>query len=318
MFETFGNWVAFSLFSLNPDSHLGSAVQFFAMDLSKIFILLILIVYILGYVRQYLDGNRIKKYLSGKKKETGRLLAILLGSVSPFCSCSSVPLFIGFIETRIPLGIAFAFLISSPLINEVAIILLISTLGLKITLLYVGLGVSIAYIASFIIEKFSPEQWIEPYVWEISLDDNEKNRSMTFKERHAYSLNEVIKIIKKIWIWLIIGIAIGASFHGFIPTQWITTINEQYSILSVPLAVLIGIPLYSDIAATIPFAEAMLLKGVTLGTVLALIMSISAISLPEFLILRKVIKWKGLALFAGILGISFTFLGWFLNFIYIA
>ncbi len=313
MFELFGNWIAYSVLSLERGSQLGDAVQFFAMDITKIFILLTVIVYLFGYLRPFLNGHKIRRYLSGRRKEPARILAILLGAISPFCSCSSVPLFIGFVEARISLGIAFAFLISSPLINEVAVVLLISTLGWQITLLYLGLGITIAYLVSYLIERFKPEQWVEPYVWDIALPETHEPSNLSIGDRHTFAIAEVYKIVSRVWLWLIVGIAVGASFHGYIPSQWVTTINEQYAILSVPLAVLVGIPLYSDIAATIPFAEAMLIKGATLGTVMALIMSISAISLPEFLILRKIITWKGLLSFAAMLAVSFTLIGWLLN-----
>ena len=321
MFEIFtilGDWVAYQLLGLSPDTQMGTAVQFFVMDTAKIFFLLFAIIYIMGMLRAALSTEKIRDVVAGKPKWVGRSLAITLGSVTPFCSCSSVPLFIGFVEARIPLGITFAFLIASPMINEVAVVLLISLLGWKVALIYVLAGVIVAYVGSMIIERFKPERWVESYVWDIKMKGEGAVEPVkaSLKEKHDFAWNEVMVIVKRIWYWVVIGISIGALFHGFVPEAWVSqTLTGAASWWSVPVAVLLGVPLYSDAIGVIPIIEAMLSKGVPLGTSLALMMSIAALSLPELLILRKVIQWPALAVFVGVLAISFILVGYIFNFI---
>jgi uncharacterized membrane protein YraQ (UPF0718 family) len=314
MFESLGNWVAYNLLGLDAQVPAGAAVQFFIMDVSKIFALLVIIIYIMGLLRALLSPERVRNYIRGKPKWLARLLAIVLGAITPFCSCSSVPLFIGFVEAGIPLGITFSFLIASPMINEVAAILLVGILGWKLATLYVVAGLSVAYIGGIIMEKFRPERWVEDYVWKIRMGEAmlpEKDNSLA--GRHRFALQEVREIIKRIWKWVIAGIAVGALFHGFVPDTWISEHLGGDDWYSVPAAVLLGIPLYSNATGVIPIAEAMLGKGVAIGTTLALMMSIAALSLPEMLILRKVMQWQALALYAAVLAIAFTLVGWGFN-----
>lgn len=319
MFEVFtllGDWVAFTLLSLEANSTLGKAVQFFVMDLAKLFFLLVVIIYAMGLLRAFLSTEKIRDMVVGKPKWMARSLAISLGSVTPFCSCSSVPLFIGFVEARIPLGITFAFLIASPMINEVAVIMLITLLGWEIALLYVLAGLTVAYIGSLVIEMFKPERWIESYVWEIKSrhQSDEHNARITLTDRHSFAWQEVKTIVKRIWHWIVFGIAIGALFHGYVPQAWVTeNLADASNWWSVPAAVLLGVPLYSNATGVIPIIEAMLNKGVPLGTSLALMMSIAALSLPEILILRKVIRWPALFVFIGVLTVSFIFVGYAFN-----
>lgn len=320
MFEQLGNWVAFELLNLMPESHLGSAVQFFVMDVVKIFVLLAVIIYLMGLLRAFVSTEKIRDTVAGKPKWLSRSLAIGLGGVTPFCSCSSVPLFIGFVEARIPLGITFAFLIASPMINEVAVVLLITILGWEVALLYVLAGVTVAYIGSMIMEWFKPERWVESYVWEIKSRQikpvSSGVNSMSVLARHQFASNEVKIIVKRIWIWVLIGVGVGALFHGYVPDQWVTEYLTDGSWWSVPAAVLLGIPLYSNATGVIPVIEAMLAKGVPLGTSLALMMSIAALSLPELLILRKVIRWPALAVFVSVLAVAFVLVGYGFNFLY--
>jgi len=319
MFEQVGNWVAHDLLSLRLETQLGAAVQFFVMDTLKIFFLLVVVIYVMGWLRAFVSTERVRQIVAGRPKWQARSLAITLGGVTPFCSCSSVPLFVGFVEARIPLGITFAFLIASPMINEVAVVLLISLLGWEVAVLYVLAGITVAYVGSVVMEWFKPERWVESYVWDIKMRQQQEQIAHTggFSERHDFAWNEVKVIVKRIWHWIFIGIALGAAFHGFVPEAWVTFyLSDASSWWSVPAAVLVGVPLYSNAAGVIPLVDAMLGKGVPLGTSLALMMSIAALSLPELLILRKVIRWNGLALFAAVLAVAFILVGYLFNFLY--
>jgi len=294
MFDALGNVIAYSLFGLSPDSHIGQAVQFFVMDITKIFVLLVVIIYIMGLLRAMLSPERVREYVRGKPRWLARTLAILLGAVTPFCSCSSVPLFIGFVEAGIPLGVTFSFLIASPMINEVAAVILVGILGWELAALYIGAGLTVAYVGGAVMERFKPERWVEDYVWKIQMGEMKIAKPDTsLAGRHRYAWGEVREIIRRIGKWIVIGVAIGALFHGFVPEAWV--------------------PLYSNATGVIPIAEAMLGKGVAIGTTLAFMMSIAALSLPEMLILRKVIRWPALALYASVLAIAFTLVGWGFN-----
>jgi hypothetical protein len=225
-----------------------------------------------------------------------------------------VPLFIGFVEAGIPLGVTFSFLIASPMINEVAAVLLIGILGWELALLYLGAGLIVAWFGGIVMQRFRPERWVEDYVWQIQMGQVAAQRPDTsLRGRHRFAVAEVKEILRRIWKWVFIGIGVGALFHGFVPTQWVVDNLGDGQWLAVPGAVLVGIPLYSNATGVIPVAEAMLGKGVAVGTVLALMMSIAALSVPEMLILRKVIRWPALALFATVLGFSFMLVGWTFN-----
>lgn len=316
MFEKLANWIVYQLFDLPSGTHFADSLQFFIMDITKIFFMLFLVIYFMGLFRTLISPEKVRYYLQGKSKFVARILAITLGAVTPFCSCSSVPLFIGFVEAGIPLGITFSFLIASPMINEIAVVLLFGIVGWKITLLYVIAGLMVAYWGGIVMEKFKPEQWVEGYVWEIQMGklpviqlDN------SLYARHRYAVSEVRTITNRVWKWIIIGVGVGAAFHGYFPPELADNLANTNQLLVVPLAVILGIPLYSNAIGVIPIAEAMLLKGVAIGTTLAFMMSVAAISLPELLILRRVIKWQGLILFTTILTISIIVVGYFFNFI---
>lgn len=316
MFNLFANWITYTLFDLSKGSQLAVSIHFFVMDIGKIFVMLILIVYLMGIFRSFIAPEKVRTYIQGKSKLLARILAILLGAVTPFCSCSSVPLFIGFVEAGIPLGVTFSFLIASPMINEIAIIMLLGILGWKITIIYILSGLIVAFIGGMIMEKFKPEKWVEEYVWKIQMGEMpvmQQEDSLT--ARHRYAVSEVKEIVTRIWKWIIIGIALGATFHGYFPQEWATNLGDSNNFLAVPLAVLIGVPLYSNAVGVIPLAKAMLIKGIAIGTTLSFMMSIAAISLPELLILRKVIKWQALAIFSLILAIAIMLVGWFFNII---
>lgn len=316
MFETLANWLIYQVLGFTANTHLSDSLQFFVMDVTKIFFMLIIIIYIMGLFRTFIAAEKVRQIVQGKPKFIARILAISLGAITPFCSCSSVPLFIGFVEAGIPLGITFSFLIASPMINEIAVVLLLNIVGWKITLLYVSAGLLVAYFGGMIMEKFKPEQWVEDYVWKIQMGilptiqpDN------SFSARHHYALSEVRTIVKRIWKWVIVGVGVGAAFHGYFPPELVNHLANANHLIVVPLAVILGVPLYSNAVGVIPLAEAMLIKGVAVGTTLAFMMSVAAISLPELLILRKVIKWQGLALFTTILTMAIILVGWLFNFI---
>ncbi len=314
MFDLFANIITFQLLGLTKATALSQSVHFFVMDITKIFFMLILIIYLMGLFRSFVSPEKVRTYVRGKSQFVARILAIFLGAVTPFCSCSSVPLFIGFVEAGIPLGVTFSFLIASPMINEIAVVMLFGIVGWKITVIYVLSGLVVAFFGGIIIEKFKPEKWVEDYVWKIQMAETPILKTdNSLNARHRYAIGEVKEIVGRIWKWIILGIGLGALFHGYFPQEWATNLSQSNHFFAVPMAVLIGVPLYSNAVGVIPLAEAMLLKGVALGTTLSFMMSIAAISLPELLILRKVIKWQALVLFTTILTISIILVGWFFN-----
>ncbi|MEZ5672386.1 MAG: permease [Thiotrichaceae bacterium] len=317
MFEQLADFIIYQLFNFTPHTKIAETAHFFVMDVSKIFVMLVAVIYLMGLFRSALRPETVREYLRGRSKTLARILAITLGAVTPFCSCSSVPLFIGFVEAGIPLGVTFSFLIASPMINEIAVVMLLGIVGWKLTVLYVFSGLTVAYIGGVIMERFHPEQWVEPYVWQIQMGKIAQLQiDTTWRGRHQFAWQEVQNIVGRIWLWVLIGVGVGALFHGYFPQQWAESLASNHSFLSVPMAVLLGVPLYSNAVGVIPLAEAMLNKGVPVGTTLAFMMSIAAISLPELLILRKVIRWQGLALFVAILTIAITCVGWIFNLFY--
>jgi uncharacterized membrane protein YraQ (UPF0718 family) len=314
MFEAFGNFIAFRVLGLSPGAAVGNAVQFFVMDVAKIFVLLVAVIYLMGLLRALVSPERVREFVRGKPDWLARGLAVALGAVTPFCSCSSVPLFIGFVEAGIPLGVTFSFLIASPMINEVAAVLLVGILGWELAALYVVSGVLVAWFGGIAMQAFRPERWVESYVWKIRMGESSLPAPETgFRTRHRYAAGQVREIVGRIWYWVLIGIGVGALFHGFVPESWVSEHLGGDAWYTVPAAVVMGIPLYSNATGVIPVAEAMLGKGVAVGTTLALMMSVAALSLPEMLILRKVIRWQALALFAAVLAVSFTLVGWTFN-----
>ncbi len=314
MFNWLANFIVFEVLALPADTAVAQSLHFFIMDITKIFFMLMLIIYLMGLFRSFVSAEKVRNYVQGRAEWVARSLAILLGAVTPFCSCSSVPLFIGFVEAGIPLGVTFSFLIASPMINEIAVVMLFGIVGWEITLLYIFSGMVVAFVGGIIIQKFKPERWVEDYVWKIRMGETQTlEQDNSLKARHRYALTEVKTIVGRIWKWVILGVGAGALFHGYFPQEWASNLGDANSFLAVPLAVIIGVPLYSNAVGVIPLAEAMLLKGVAIGTTLAFMMSIAAISLPELIILRKVIKWQALVLFTGIVTLSIILVGWFFN-----
>ncbi len=316
MFESLANLIVYNGLKLSPETPVGASLHFFVMDVTKIFFMLVIIIYVMGLLRAMISPERVREYIRNRPDWQARGMAVSLGAMTPFCSCSSVPLFIGFVEAGIPLGVTFSFLIASPMINEVAAVILIGVLGWKLALLYIVAGLVVAWFGGLIMQRFKPERWVEDYVWKIQMGEvvlPEQDKSL--KGRHQYAIAEVKEIVGRIWKWVFIGIGIGALFHGFIPEAWVAEHLASGNWYDVPTAVIVGVPLYSNATGIIPVAEAMLTKGVAVGTTLALMMSVAALSLPEMLILRKVIKWQALALFAAVLATAFVLVGWVFNLI---
>lgn len=312
MIKLFADWVTYQLFSITPKTLLGETVNFFIYDTIKIFLLLIVIIFVVSIIRSFLPPEKIKGILSHKKKFVGNILASLFGIITPFCTCSAIPLFLGFIEAGVPLGVTFSFLVASPMINEVALVLLFGLFGWKIALLYIGSGLLIAIFSGIIIGKLKVENLIEDF------SQNRKNNqlelpSLSWKQRVVYATNYTFDILKKVWIFIIIGIGIGAWIHGYVPTELIVKYAGSGKWYAVPLAVLIGIPLYSNAAGVIPLVSVLTEKGVSMGTTLAFMMAVTGLSLPEFLILRRVMKTKLIVIFAGIVGIGIIFTGYLFN-----
>ena len=305
-----------ALTGLSQDGPVGAALHFFVMDVTKIFALLFLVIYLMGLLRAMLTPQRVREFVRGRPDWQARGLAVTLGAVTPFCSCSSVPLFIGFVEAGIPLGVTFSVLIASPMINEVAAVILVGILGWKLAALYVAAGLLVAWFGGLAMQAFRPERWVESYVWKIHVGEAAMPApDSSLAGRHRYAMAEVREIVGRIWKWVLLGIGVGALFHGFVPEAWVVNHLGGEAWYTVPGAVLLGIPLYSNATGVIPVAEAMLGKGVAVGTTLALMMSVAALSVPEMLILRKVIQWPALAVFAAVLAVAFTLVGWGFNLI---
>jgi hypothetical protein len=300
MFEMMADWLIYEMAGLRG-SQLGDAAHFFVMDVSKIMVLLTLVIYVMGLLRALLKPERVREFIRKRGNVSSRFMAVGLGAVTPFCSCSSVPLFIGFVEAGIPLGVTLSFLIASPMVNEVAIVVLATVIGWKM-------------IGGFVLERFKPERWVEEYVWQIKMGDAALEAEvMTLKLRHEYAWAQVREIVGRIWKYVLIGVGVGALMHGYVPREFIASVAGEGGLLSVVGAVLVGVPLYSDAVGIIPVAEVLLQKGVPLGTVLAFMMAVVALSLPEMLILRKVVKWPLLALFAAYLATAFVVTGMLFN-----
>jgi uncharacterized membrane protein YraQ (UPF0718 family) len=313
VFEALADWLIYDTAGLQGTPH-GDALHFFVMDVTKILFLLTLVIYLMGLLRALLKPEKVREYIRNRSNLSARFMAIGLGAVTPFCSCSSVPLFIGFVEAGIPLGVTLSFLIASPMVNEVAVVVLASVIGWQMTVIYVVTGLSVAFIGGFVLERFKPERWVEEYVWNIHMgkvraaaEDN------SLKARHAYAMTQVREIVGRIWKFVLIGVGVGALMHGYVPKELIVSIAGDGGLLSVIGAVLVGIPLYSDAVGIIPVAEVLLAKGVPLGTVLAFMMAVVALSAPEMLILRKVVKWPLLGVFAGYLAFAFVCVGMLFN-----
>ena len=313
--QLLADWLTYTVFGIAPKTLLAGAVNFFIFDTIKIFILLSVIIFAVSIIRSYLPPEKIRAILSRKNKYVGNVLASLLGIITPFCSCSAIPLFLGFVQAGVPLGTTFSFLIASPMINEVALVLLLGLFGWKIALIYIISGLIIAIFSGIVIGKLKVENLVEPFVYENSLNGNIDLPNMSRKERISYALDYTQDILKKVWPYILIGIGLGAWIHGYLPADFLAQYAGSGKWYAVPLAVLIGIPLYSNAAGVIPLVSALTEKGVSMGTTLAFMMSVTALSLPEFMILKKVMKIRLIFIFAGIVGIGIMFTGYLFNWI---
>ncbi|MCJ2165102.1 MULTISPECIES: permease [unclassified Pseudodesulfovibrio] len=309
----FSNWFAYSLLGMGPESHLGSAVQFFVYDTPKVLMLLVLVVYGVGILRSFVTVNWTRSFLAGKRESAGNVLAALLGVVTPFCSCSAVPLFIGFMTAGIPLGVTFSFLIAAPMVNEIALVLLYGLLGWKIAALYFVTGISIAVVAGWVMGRLGLEEHVEDWVREIRAGEAASEESMTWAKRLDYALDSVKDIVGRVWKFVVLGIAVGAAIHGYVPEGQLAGIMGSEAWWSVPLSVILGIPMYTNAAGVIPVVEALLGKGAALGTVLAFMMSVIALSFPEMVILRKVLKPRLIAVFIAVVGCGILIVGYLFN-----
>lgn len=313
MLKEFASYVTYNLVKLEHGSRLADAVEFFIYDTIKIFLLLSVIIFVISIIRSYFPPEKTKKILSHKKEFIGNILAALLGIVTPFCSCSAVPLFIGFLEAGVPLGVTFSFLISSPMVNEVAVVLLWGLFGWKITAIYIGTGLLVAIFGGFIIGKLRLEKWVEEYVYKFHSGQEHETIKQAFKERLQYAKWNTTDILKKVWLFIFIAIAIGGFIHGYVPQDFLTQYAGPQNPFAVPVAVALGVPLYSNAAGVIPIVYALMEKGLSLGTVLAFMMAVTALSLPEMIILRKVIKVPLLAVFVGIMTTTIIAVGYLFN-----
>ncbi|MBB6176917.1 hypothetical protein HNQ82_001747 [Anoxybacillus tengchongensis] len=312
MFKAFADWLVKDVFGLSITSKLGGALHFFIYDTLKIIALLSVMVFVISFVRSFFPPEKVKQWISGKKKGAASVLAALLGVVSPFCSCSTVPLFIGFVEAGIPLGVTFTFLISSPIVNEVSLVMLFSIFGWKIAVLYVLFGVLLAIVAGLIIGKLNLEKYIESYVFNIKLGQSVVQQ-MTMRERLAYAKANVTDTVKKIWVFLLIGIGIGAWIHGYVPEDLLIRYAGKESIFAVPVAVILGVPLYSNAVGSLPMIEALMGKGMAPGTALSFMMAMTALSFPEMVLLRKVMKPQLIGIFVLIATVGIIAIGYIFN-----
>lgn len=306
--------IAFSLLGLAPGSHLGEAVLFFFYDTPKVLMLLALIVFVVGIIRSFFTPERTRRILAGKGESAGNVMAALLGVVTPFCSCSAVPLFIGFVTAGVPLGVTFSFLIAAPMVNEIALVLLWGLLGWKVAAIYLGTGLLIAVVAGWTIGRMRMENHIEDWVRQIHLNPAKiVEERLSWADRIGQGRTAVRDIVGRVWIYVIAGIAVGAGIHGFVPEDFMAGIMGKEAWWSVPISVLLGIPMYSNAAGIVPIVEALLGKGAALGTVLAFMMSVIALSLPEMVILRKVLKPRLIMVFIGVVGAGIILVGTLFN-----
>lgn len=325
IFTDFATWLTYNVFGLSAQTKVGDAIHFFIEDVSKIFVLLVVMIYLIALLRASINVERVRDFLAGKNRGIGYLMGSGFGAVTPFCSCSSIPVFLGFTSAGIPVGITMSFLLTSPLINEVAILLLMSLLGWKFTVLYVVVGMSVGILGGLFLDAIKAERWLQSFAAE-ALKRGQKNSAtsgqlssqttqrLTAKERHQFAKTESLEIFGRVWKWVIIGVGLGAALHGFVPDGWIEEHLGDGQWWSVPTAVLLGIPLYSNATGVIPVMESLINKGLPIGTTLAFCMSTVAASFPEFILLKQVMQWRLLACVFALLLVAFTMVGWIFNF----
>jgi len=307
------NWLTYSILNMNHTSRLSAAVKFFIFEVPKVLMLLVLVVFGIGIIRSFFTPERTRKILSGKSESVGNVLAALLGTVTPFCSCSAIPLFVGFVTAGIPLGVTFSFLVSAPMINEIALVLLFGLFGWKIAAIYMSTGLLIAIISGWVIGRLHMEKHIEPWVFSSQMSQNTSADPTNWNQRIRYGFDAVRDIVGKVWLYVVLGIGVGAGIHGYVPQDFLASFMGKGIWWSVPVAVLLGVPMYSNAAGIIPIVQALLGKGAALGTVLAFMMSVIGLSLPEAIILRKVLKLKLIFTFFGIVAVGIIIIGYLFN-----
>mgnify|MGYP001092460853 CR=1 FL=1 len=317
IFTALADAVTYDLLRVDSQTRLGEAVHFFIEDTAKIFFLLTFLMLIVGFLRSWVSPEKVRYWLEGKPKMIAYALAVILGAVTPFCSCSSIPLFIAFLSSGIPLGVTMAFLITSPMVNEVAAILFGEAIGWHFTLAYVVVGMATGMVGGMFIDGLKLEKWVEPFVFQVKRADGELNEpQITIKKRFSHAWDETVDILKRVWLYVLIGVGVGAGIHGFVPQEWFITHAGTDNVFAVPLAVLMAVPLYSNVTGVVPVAEVLMEKGLPVGTTLAFIMSTVAISLPEIVILRKVLKPPMLVFFIVYLALAFIIVGYGFNWLY--
>ncbi|MBL4608816.1 MAG: permease [Pseudomonadales bacterium] len=324
VFYDFASWLIYDLLGFTAQTKLGDALHFFVEDVSKIFALLLVMIYFIALLRASLNVERVRDFLASKHKGVGYVMGSSFGAITPFCSCSSIPVFLGFTSAGIPVGITMAFLITSPLINEVAVLLLMSLLGWKFTILYVVIGMSVGILGGVFLDAIKAERWLQSFAADaLKQGRNDKTSKsetasvsgvgMLLSERHQFAKQEMLEIFGRVWKWVILGVGLGAVLHGFVPEGWIQEHLGDGQWWSVPVAVLLGVPLYSNATGVIPVMESLIANGLPIGTTLAFCMSTVAASFPEFILLKQVMQWRLLAILFAMLLVAFTLVGWVFN-----
>lgn len=326
MFEVFtdlATWLVVDVFGISKETKLGDALHFFIEDTTKIFFLLLVMIYFIALIRASMNVERVRDYLAGKHKGIGYILGSSFGAITPFCSCSSIPVFLGFTSAGIPVGITMSFLITSPLINEVAVLLLLSLLGWKFTLLYIVVGMSVGILGGVFLDAIRAERWLQSFAIKTlergqnasSTVKSKQVKTLSLKERHSFANEETLEIFGRVWKWVIIGVGLGSALHGFVPDGFIEEHLGNGQWWSVPSAVLLGIPLYSNATGVIPVMESLIKQGLPIGTTLAFCMSTVAASFPEFILLKQVMQWRLLVILFALLLVAFTLIGWIFNYL---
>jgi len=316
MFKLLANFITYKLLSLPKGEHLSESLNFFLYDVPKIYALLLIIVFVVAVIRTFLPPERIRKILSHEKEFLGNIFAAILGIFTPFCTCSAIPLFIGMLESGVPLGVTMSFLVSSPTINEVALVLLWGLFGWRVALTYIISGMLIAIVSGIIIGRLNMEKYVEDFVHDIKMTGLNAETKYSWRDRVNYAVEYTKDIFSQVWIYVMIGVGIGALIHGYVPVEFVTKYAGNNNPFAVIVAVVIGVPLYSNAAGTIPIVQALMEKGLALGTTLAFMMAVTSLSLPEFIILRKVLKPRLLITFFGTVAIGIMMIGYLFNFIY--
>ena len=325
IFTQLADWLTYTLMGLSRETRLGTSIHFFIEDTTKILFLLVVMIYVIALMRASLNLERVRAYIQRKNRTVGYFFGSGFGAITPFCSCSSIPLFLGFTSAGIPLGITMAFLFTSPIINEVAVIMLWSLLGWKFTLAYIVIGMTVGMVGGMILDAIKGERWLKDFAAKAYQKAAEQSREsseavevpeaprLTLKDRHNFAKDELKEIVGRIWKWVLIGVGLGAALHGFVPDGWFADNLGSGQWWSVPAAVFAGLPLYSNATGVIPVMESLILKGLPVGTTLAFCMSTVAASFPEFIMLKQVMQWRLLATIFVILLVNFMIVGWLIN-----